>query len=163
MAPDDRTLELRFIEEMGRFFESGGVPRMAGRVWAYLLIVDAPHVSASDLREGLGASAGSVSTATRFLLDFRLIDRVRIPGERRDYFAPRDGAVGELLRRRLERLTAVELLITDALEQFGDREHARARLDQVHDIYHWYAHELPKLHERFLAERPEAGARVTRR
>ena len=42
-------------------------------------------------------------------------------------------------------------------------KHARARLNEVHDIYHWYAHELPKLHERFLAERPEAGARVTRR
>jgi DNA-binding transcriptional regulator GbsR (MarR family) len=163
MADADRPLELRFMEEMGRFFESGGVPRMAGRVWAYLLIVDAPHVSASDLQDGLGASAGSISTATRFLLDFRLIDRVRVPGERRDYFAPRDGAVGELLRRRLERLTAVELLITDALEQFGDREHARARLDEVHDIYHWYAHELPKLHERFLAERRETGANVTRR
>lgn len=163
MTPDDRTLELRFIEEMGRFFESGGIPRMAGRVWAYLLIVDAPHVSAADLQESLGASAGSISTATRFLLDFRLIERVRVPGERRDYFAPRDGAVGELLRRRLERLTAVELLITDALEQFGDREHARARLDQVHDIYHWYAHELPKLHERFLAEQRAAGANVTRR
>jgi DNA-binding transcriptional regulator GbsR (MarR family) len=163
MTPDDRALELRFIEEMGRFFESGGIPRMAGRVWAYLLIVDAPYVSAADLQEGLGTSAGSISTATRFLLDFRLIDRVRIPGERRDYFAPRQGAVGELMRRRLERLTAVELLITDALEQFGDREHARVRLDEVHDIYHWYAHELPKLHERFLAERQGARANVTRR
>ena len=163
MAPEDRTLELSFVEEMGRFFESGGIPRMAGRVWAYMLIADAPHVSAADLAEGLGVSAGSISAATRFLLGLRLVDRVRLIGERRDYFAPRRGAVAELLKGRLERLTAVELLITDALEQFGDREHARGRLDEIHEIYHWYSHELPKLHERFVAQQRGAGAVGTRR
>jgi DNA-binding transcriptional regulator GbsR (MarR family) len=155
MAKGDRTLELRFAEEMGRFFGSGGVPRMAGRLWAYLLIVDAPHVSAQQLAEALGASAGSISGATRFLVEFGLIDRIRVPGDRRDYFAPRPGAVAEMIRRRLERLTAVELLISEALERFGDREHARPRIDEVHDVYHWYAREFPKLHERFLAEQAD--------
>ena len=32
-----RSEELRFAEEMGLMFESGGSPRMAGRVWAMLL------------------------------------------------------------------------------------------------------------------------------
>lgn len=152
----DRELELEFAEAMGGFFESGGVPRMSGRVWAYLLIVDAPSVSAADLGEALGASAGAISSATTFLQQLGFIDRVRIPGDRRDYYAPHRGAVAELVRSRLDRLVTVEALASEALERFGDRQHARARLEEVHDVYHWYARELPKLHERFLEEQREA-------
>lgn len=154
-----RDEELRFAEEMGLMFETGGSPRMAGRVWAMLLVADAPHLSAIDLQESLGASAGSISTATRFLLQFSLIERVWVPGERRDYYAARPGAVADLIRRRLERLVSVELMISDALEHFADRSHARPRLDEVHTIYHWYAREFPKLHERFLAEQLQSTPR----
>ena len=158
MSDADRALELEFAEAMGSFFESGGVPRMSGRIWAYLLIVDAPAVSAAELSEALGASAGSVSSATTFLQQLGFIDRVRVPGDRRDYYAPHRGAVAELLRARLDRLVTVEALVSEALERFGDREHARARLEEVHDVYHWYARELPKLHERFLEEQRVARA-----
>jgi DNA-binding transcriptional regulator GbsR (MarR family) len=146
------TIELQFAEDMGRFFESGGLPRMAGRVWAMLLLTDASRMSALELRDALGASAGSISGATRYLLDLGLIERVNVRGERRDYFAPRRGAIAHILRMRLERLTAVEDILTEALEAFDDREHAVPHLQEVHDVYHWYARELPKLHERFLAD-----------
>jgi DNA-binding transcriptional regulator GbsR (MarR family) len=149
---DDNATELQFAEEMGRFFETGGLPRMAGRVWATLLVTDTPRMSAAALQEALGASAGSISNATRTLLQIGLIDRVPVRGERRDYFAPRRGAIADLLRMRLERLVAVESLISDAVEHFGDRPHAGEHLNEIHDIYHWYAQELPKVHERFVAE-----------
>ena len=152
-----REAELEFVEAMGSFFESGGVPRMSGRVWAYLLIADAPYVSAAELGDALGASAGAISTATTFLQQLGFIDRTRVPGDRRDYYVPHRGAVGDLLRRRLERLVTVEELISEALDTFGDREYAKPRLDDVHDIYHWYARELPKLHERFVSEQREAA------
>jgi len=151
----DRDLELQFTEAMGQLFESGGMARMSGRIWAYLLIADAPRLSAQDLGAALGTSAGSVSGATRSLVQLGLIDRIRVPGERRDYFAPRRGAIAELVRVRLQRLTEVELFASDALEQFGDREYARPRLEEIHTVYHWYARELPKLHEQFLAEQRE--------
>jgi DNA-binding transcriptional regulator GbsR (MarR family) len=152
-------LELQFAEDMGQFFESGGVPRMAGRVWAMLLVMDEPHLSAAELGEALGASAGSISNATRTLLQLGLIERVNVRGERRDYFAPRRGAIATMLRTRLERLVAVEDLLTEVLNAFDDREHAVPHLQEVHDIYHWYARELPELHERFLAD--QRAGRVT--
>ena len=147
MSDDVTPLELQFAEDMGQFFETGGFTRMAGRVWAMLLAMDEPHLSAMDLQDALGASAGSISGATRALLDLGLIERVNVRGERRDYFAPRRGAIVNLLRIRLERLVAVEDLLTQALNAFDDREHAVPHLQEVHDIYHWYARELPKLHE----------------
>ena len=160
MADDVTALELQFAEDMGLFFESGGVSRMAGRVWAMLLAMDEPHLSAIDLQDALGASAGSISGATRALLDLGLIERVNVRGERRDYFAPRRGAIVNLLRIRLERLVAVEDLLTQALTAFDDREHAVPHLQEVHDIYHWYARERPKLNERFLADQ-KAGRVAT--
>ena len=158
--PDDvTTLELQFAEEMGQFFESGGLTRMAGRVWAMLLVMDAPYLSAADLQDALGASAGSISGATRSLLQLGLIERINVRGERRDYFAPRRGAIVNVLWLRLQRLISVEEILTQALIAFDDREHAVPHLQDVHDIYHWYARELPKLHERFLAE--QKAGRVT--
>jgi DNA-binding transcriptional regulator GbsR (MarR family) len=151
MSDEVTTLELQFAEDMGRFFETGGLARMAGRVWAMLLVMDEQHVSAADLQEALGASAGSISGATRSLLQLGLIERVNVRGERRDYFAPRHGAIANILRLRLERLVVVEDLLSEALEAFRDRENAVPYLQEVHDVYHWYARELPKLHERFLA------------
>ena len=158
MPDDDTTLELQFAEELGQFFESGGFPRMAGRVWAVLLVMNKPHLSALELQDALGTSAGSVSGATRFLLQYGLIERVNVRGERRDYFTPRRGAVARIIKLRLEKLVAVEDLISDALDAFSDREHAVPYLDEVHTIYHWYRRELPKLHERFLAEQRAASA-----
>lgn len=161
MSEDVTTLELQFAEDMGQFFESGGLARMAGRVWAMLLVMDEPHLSALELQEALGASAGSISGATRSLLELGLIERVNVRGERRDYFAPRTGAIAGILKTRLERLVAVEGLLTGALEEFDDREHAVPNLQDVHDIYHWYARELPELHNRFLADQ-KAGRVATK-
>ena len=161
MTTPGTTLELRFAEAMGSFFESGGMPRMAGRVWAILLVTDSPHMSAAELQEAVPASAGSISSATRLLLNLGLIERVPVRGERRDYFAPRRGAVYDIIRMRLRQLTAVEDLISVALEQFGDRPHARDHLDEIHDVYHWYAREFPKLHERFLTEQRERASKET--
>ena len=161
MPNDVTALELQFAEDMGQFFETSGLARMAGRVWAMLLVMNEPHLSAVDLQEALGASSGSISGATRSLLQLGLIERVNVRGERRDYFAPRRGAVANILRMRLERLVAVEGLLTEALEAFDDREHAVPHLQDVHDIYHWYARELPELHDRFLAEQ-KAGRVATR-
>ena len=78
--------ELQFIEEMGALFDQVGSTRMAGRVWAYLLIADAEQVSSADLVEALNASASSISSATRLLESLEMVDRIRLPGDRRDYF-----------------------------------------------------------------------------
>lgn len=162
MKDEDRLLELRFAETMGRLFETGGLPRVAGRVWATFLVTDAPYLSARELQEILGASAGSISTATRSLVQFGLVDRISVPGERRDYFAPRRGAIAEIIRMRLERLTAMEEIVGEALGRFSDRGLVRERLEEIYEVYHWYAEEFPKLHERFLEERGSGGAREGR-
>lgn len=145
--------ELQFVEEMGALFERGGSPRMAGRVWGYLLIVDADQVSASDLAAALDASPSSISGATRFLLGLEMIDRIRVSGQRKDFFTVHHGAILNLLRRRLEAITGVRELAARGLERFGDRDIARPHLEELYDVYSWFGAEFPGLVDRFISER----------
>ncbi len=150
--------ELRFAENMGQLFEKAGVSRMAGRVWGYLLIAEAPAISAADLGHALGASAGSISSATRLLVSQGLADRIRMPGEQRDYFTVGEGAIVNLVWRRLEALEAVEHLARRALERFADRPAAQARLSEMCEVYSFLAREFSEVARRFLAGSAPAGA-----
>jgi len=83
--------EKHFIEDVGLLFEESGHPRMAGRILGCLLISEQPHLSSTEIAEMLQASKGSLSTMTRFLLQMGLIERVGLPGRRRDYFQIKSG------------------------------------------------------------------------
>jgi DNA-binding transcriptional regulator GbsR (MarR family) len=145
--------ELTFVEEMGALFERLGNGRMTGRVWGYLLIVDAEQVSAADLAKALDASPSSISTATRVLISLGLVDRIRLSGERRDYFTIHHGAILNLMRRRADALNQARDMAARALERFADREIARPHLQELFDVYSWFAAEYPAMVDRFMAER----------
>ena len=147
--------ELKFVEEMGALFERLGNGRMTGRVWGYLLIVDAEQVSAADLKEALDASASAISTATRVLISLGLVDRIRLAGERRDHFTIHHGAILSLVRRRIDALNAARDMAERALARFGDREIARPHLQELYDVYSWFAAEYPIMVDRFLSERAD--------
>lgn len=153
--------ELQFTEAMGSVFEASGAPRMAGRVWGYLLIADAETVSASDLAAALTTSPSSISSATRLLIGLGLVDRVRVPGERRDYFTIHHGAVMNLLRRRIEAIAALEGLVRRGLAVFGDRAIARPHLEELVAVYAWFGHEIGDLIQRFEASRLAGPAEET--
>ena len=44
----------RWVEEAARLFEAGGVPRMAGRALAFLLVADPPEPTAKEVAQALG-------------------------------------------------------------------------------------------------------------
>ncbi|HYH78352.1 MAG TPA: MarR family transcriptional regulator [Longimicrobium sp.] len=93
--------EARFIEQFARLLEQEGGPRIAGRI-AALLLLSAEALPLDEIAERLQASKASISTNARMLEQWRLIERVSHPGDRRDYYRARsDGAVN-LLERRLD-------------------------------------------------------------
>lgn len=102
-ASEQHVHERHFADELGYFWESAGGTRMAGRVLGALLLADPPEMSSSELSAFLGVSSGSISTATRELVRPGLVQRVRVPGERQDYFraAMGDSALPRFLQSRL--------------------------------------------------------------
>jgi hypothetical protein len=71
-----------FIEDMGQHMTGWGISRNTGRVYAYLLVQDAP-VSLDQIAAGLGVAKSGVSVATRQLVGFGLARAIAGTGSRR--------------------------------------------------------------------------------
>ena len=148
--------ELAYVEDVALYFEQNGLPRMAGRVIGWLLVCDPPEQSAGELAAVLGASKGSISTATRLLVQIHLIERVALPGARRDYFRIRPDGWAERTRSSVGIVSEFRRLTERGLDLLGTAPPPRrARLEGVHDLYVWLERELPALLERYDIERRE--------
>src|SRR5262249_53984399 len=97
--------ERQFVEEFGLCFEQGGLPRIAGRILAWLLICEPHEQSAEDLACAINASKGSVSTMTRMLAEMGMIERVARPLSRRDLYVVRDDGWQHIFSRRMALLS----------------------------------------------------------
>jgi DNA-binding transcriptional regulator GbsR (MarR family) len=128
--------EENFVEAMGLHFEAEGVPRIGGRIYAFLLLQDEP-CSLDDLAEHLAVSKTSVSTNARLLEQRGLLQRTTRPGDRRDYYTSsgdltrtlevalqmvrrrgdlyREGAAAASSKAAVRRLTAMARFNDDAL------------------------------------------------
>ncbi len=142
--------EKNFVEEVGIFFEQTGMPRMAGRSLGWLMISDPPHQTTGELAEALLASKGSISTITRLLIRTGLIERLSLPGQRRDYFRIKPDASHQTLKESLVQITAFRQLAERGLELIEDKAHFnRQWLEEMRDMHAFFELEFPALLERW--------------
>ena len=71
-----------FIDDMGQHMVGWGLPRATGRVYAYLLLQDAP-VTLDRLSRDLGMARSGASVATRQLVHFGMARATGAGGTRR--------------------------------------------------------------------------------
>ena len=143
-----------FAEELGLLFEQSGAPRMMGRVVGWLLICDPPRQTAADLARALHASAGSISTTTRQLIQGNLIEKVAVRGDRRAWYQISEGA----WTRSLQSKTMAFKLLRELAERgLSLLDHApptrRVRLAEMRDLHAFFEREFPRLIDQFHAER----------
>ena len=155
MEDSHQTKNKQFAEEVGIVFEQTGMPRMAGRILGWLLISDPPHQSTEQITKALMASKGSISTMTRLLIQIGLIERLSLPGVRRDYFRLRSDAWQHMIGRGLtEEIKMVRQLADRGLELLGDKTPVTKNwLEEMRDVYTFLEHEFPTLLERWEKER----------
>lgn len=135
-----------FAEAFGVLFERMGYPRMAGRIWGWLLVCDPPHQSAAELVEAVSASSGSISTMTRLLTQFGLIERIGLPGQRSGFYRIKSGGFTELLRARMRLTNELRHLVERGLDLLkGERLAVSARLREYRDFYAFFEREFPAL------------------
>ncbi|WAL62432.1 GbsR/MarR family transcriptional regulator [Thermocoleostomius sinensis] len=145
-----------FVEEVGLMFELVGFPRMSGRIFGWLLISDPPQQSTGELAAGLQASKGSISTMTRLLIQIGLIERVSIPGERRDYFQIKPHAWSQLTKQRIAQITSFRQLAEKGLSLLEDSPPPlQERLQEMRDIHAFWERELPLLDQRWELEQQQ--------
>ena len=75
----------KFLQAWGNLGTSWGLNKTMAKVYALLLITKEP-MSVEAIREELHISTGNASTNLRGLIDWGLVDRVDVPGERKEFF-----------------------------------------------------------------------------
>jgi DNA-binding transcriptional regulator GbsR (MarR family) len=127
-----------FVEQMGLNAESDGLPRIAGRLFGFLLLSPGPR-SLDEIAAELGVSKGSVSTDARLLLRHGWLRRVSQPGDRRDYYEMAPDFFGGIVAYRLTRWEALHDLVSEARQrlpqQTAPTEERLQYLDQVQEFF----------------------------
>jgi DNA-binding transcriptional regulator GbsR (MarR family) len=76
---------LKVADAVGALMEAWGFRRNMGRMWAVLYLEDHP-LTAADLGERLGLSTGAVSMLVNELMQWDIIKKTWVVGERREHF-----------------------------------------------------------------------------
>lgn len=122
LDPTDEAAVMKIADAVGALIEHWGFKRNMGRVWAVLYLEQAP-LSAADLGERLSLSSGAISMLLAELVQWGVIKKAWVPGERRDHYEAETSIwkmVSRVLRERELRW------IQDALEQFAAADAALA-------------------------------------
>ena len=126
----------QFVEDYGVFVESRGqLPRMAGRIMGQLLLTNDELQTQADLCQALQASAGAISATLRLLVERGYVERVSLPGVRKDYYRIAE----EIWTRNLERAQKhyddfTELTARGLEISAHYNEGAQARLREMRDL-----------------------------
>ncbi|GIH97541.1 GbsR/MarR family transcriptional regulator [Planobispora siamensis] len=145
-----------FVESAGLYFERLGLSRTAGRVMGCLLADTGEAADAPGLCERLGVAKSSMSVALNQLEQGGLIERYRPPRARRDHYRLTDDVFGRAFRAKMAEFAAFTALAEQGLDAVGDHPVARARLENMRDMYAFMAREFPKLLDRWDTERTDA-------
>jgi DNA-binding transcriptional regulator GbsR (MarR family) len=159
MARDRHAGRIEFAEEMGIFFEKTGFPRMAGRIWGWLLICDPPEQTAAQIAEALQASRGSVSTMTR-LLQIWGVERIGIPGTRGGFYRIRSDGLLRLLETERQMFAEIRQMSERGLNTLkNEPPKVRARLMEGRDLFAFVEREYPLLIEKWKKQRKKRPRR----
>ena len=115
----------QFISSWGAFGTHWGINRTMAQIHALLMVSPNP-ITQDDLMEQLDISRGNVNMNIRELITWGLVDRVILPGERREYFtAEKDiwKVATQIIRERKKRELDPMLKLLSQLEKIeGDKK-----------------------------------------
>lgn len=129
----------QFISSWGAFGTHWGINRTMAQIHALLLVSPDP-ITQDDMMEELNISRGNANMNIRELIDWGLVERVILPGERKEYFlAEKDiwKVVRQIVKERKKRELEPLIRLLDQLEDVeGDKKdkNVRAFTDTVGNI-----------------------------
>jgi DNA-binding transcriptional regulator GbsR (MarR family) len=129
----------QFISSWGAFGTHWGINRTMAQIHALLLISPDP-LTQDDIMEQLNISRGNTNMNIRELINWGLVERVLLSGERKEYFtAEKDiwKVVKQIVKERKKRELEPMLQLLDKLEGVeGDKKdkHVKLFVDTVGSI-----------------------------
>ncbi|HJS54150.1 MAG TPA: MarR family transcriptional regulator [Chitinophagaceae bacterium] len=129
----------QFISSWGAFGTHWGINRTMAQIHALLLISPDP-LTQDDIMEELNISRGNTNMNIRELINWGLVERVILPGERKEYFtAEKDiwKVVKQIVKERKKRELEPMMQLLDKLEDVeGDKKDKKVKtfVDTVSSI-----------------------------
>ena len=91
---------------------------------------------------------------TRLLIQIGLIERISLPGQRRDYLRIKSNSWNELFTRRMFMVSSFRQVAERGLALLSDHgQPQRERLEEMRDLYAFFEREVPMLLARWERER----------
>lgn len=168
---DMSSLVQRFVLHFGEMGSRWGINRTVGQIYALLFVSEKP-LNADDLVEKLLISRSNVSMGLKELEAWRLVKRMHLPGDRREYYsAPEEvWSIFQTLaeeRQRREIDPTLSMLRDAILEppSHVQDQYAQDRMRQMHDLIElltkWFA-DVRKLSPATLESLLQMGGTVAR-
>jgi len=129
----------QYISSWGAFGTHWGINRTMAQIHALLLISPDP-LTQDDIMEELNISRGNTNMNIRELINWGLVERVILPGERKEYFtAEKDiwKVVKQIVKERKKRELEPMMQLLDKLEDVeGDKKDKKVKtfIDTVSSI-----------------------------
>jgi DNA-binding transcriptional regulator GbsR (MarR family) len=129
----------QFISSWGAFGTHWGINRTMAQIHALLLVTPDP-LTQDDMMEQLNISRGNTNMNIRELINWGLVDRVLVTGERKEYFSAEKDiwkVVKQIVKERKKRELEPMLKLLDQLEEVeGDKKdkNIKAFVDTVSSI-----------------------------
>lgn len=129
----------QFISSWGAFGTHWGINRTMAQIHALLLICSDP-ITQDDIMEELNISRGNTNMNIRELINWGLVERVILQGERKEYFlAEKDiwKVVKQIVKERKKRELEPMLQLLDRLEEVeGDKrdKNVKSFVDTISSI-----------------------------
>lgn len=112
-----------------------------------------------DLVESLHVSKSSISTASRMLIQAGIVERISIPGERRDYYRISDNAWLQSWERRSKSIREARGMVEKGLALLdGDAAERAKRLRDMRDFYLYLEDEFSAMMQRWNKLRQQKQA-----
>lgn len=144
-----------YIEEVGLFFESLGLTRMAGRIHGYLMVNEKEMVCFDELVESLQASKSTISTNLKSLQQIRFIKAVTLLGDRKTYYSlSPDLDWVEYFEQRVKAMDTMIKIFSRGLEFRSNKDDKPSKwLTQTLEFYEWLADEISTMLKSWEAHR----------
>jgi DNA-binding MarR family transcriptional regulator len=136
-------------EQLALALNQAGMQRMIARTLAAFLFSERESVTAGDLGQQLGASAGSISAAVTMLRTVGLIEQVPAPSSRRDHYRMRPDAWATLMSSKNAMIGLMREIADAGLADVAPDGPAAARLRGMRDFHAYMLAELPALIDRW--------------
>jgi hypothetical protein len=149
-----------FRERFAQIMVESGMPRMASRVYAALLVTDSGKLSAAELAERLDVGASAISGAVKYLVQVRLVERGREPRTRHDLCRIHDHTWSHYISQSDPVLARIQSGADEGTALLGLDSPAGRRLDETCRFFAFLREEIDQSMEkwrRLQAAEREAG------